>query len=113
MKNVGDAVNAASKTQIKFVSIVTVIIVVLYVVYILSFQFRRKIKVKRTYTKSTAYYVIDDNDEVYEVSNSLFFWSWNEAELWNSLKQGSEYNVVGYGMRIGFLGMFPLIIRMD
>jgi hypothetical protein len=62
---------------------------------------------------SQIFTVSDRDNNVYRVSRSLWYWQWYSTELWNKMKKGETYNVTGYGIRLGFLSMYPNIISIQ
>lgn len=54
--------------------------------------------------------VSDRDNNVYKVSPSFWYWKWYATETWNHLKIGETYLVNGYGIRCGFLSLYPNII---
>lgn len=61
--------------------------------------------VRQIFTVSTT------NDEIFKVTQSLWYWKYYPTETWNSLKKGRTYTVTGYGWRNGFLSLYPNIIE--
>tara|TARA_Y200000002_G_C22653389_1_gene652389 strand:- start:875 stop:1279 length:405 start_codon:yes stop_codon:yes gene_type:complete len=105
---------------------IVIISFVVHLVYVLSTKFTKTITVKKTYTgvedessgngyydMYTTYMVVDTNNEVYQVSNSLWFWEWDAPEEWGKLSKGQTYTVNGYGKRVGFFGMYPQIVKVE
>lgn len=52
----------------------------------------------------------DTENNVYQINHSLWYWHWYPTELWTSLKEGETYCIKGYGLRHGFLGLYPNVI---
>jgi hypothetical protein len=57
--------------------------------------------------------VSDMDNNVYKVSKSLWYWKWYSTETWNGMKKGETYNIKGYGLRCGFLNLYPNIISAE
>lgn len=57
--------------------------------------------------------VSDTANNVYKVAPSLWYWKWYSTETWNGMKKGESYHVQGYGMRFGFLSVYPNIISAE
>ena len=105
---------------------IVIIAFIVHLVYVFSTKFTKTITVKKTYTgvedessgsgyydMYTTYMVVDTNNEVYQVTNSLWFWEWDAPEEWGKLNKGRTYTVNGYGKRIGFFGMYPQIVKIE
>jgi hypothetical protein len=54
--------------------------------------------------------VSDTDNNTYQVHPSLWYWKWYSTETWTNMKPGETYHVKGYGIRHGFLGLYPNII---
>ena len=98
--------------------IVTIVVVLALVLFSAAFvwltTFEKEVTVSNTYTKYREYYFVDEAGDVYEVNDSLWHWSWGEAENWLSLKEGRSYRVRGYGFRFApILGMYPQITSVQ
>lgn len=76
--------------------------------------FRKEITVAEKFTRVRGdghiYSLSDTDNQVYLVNRSLWYWQWYPAELWTSLKPGQTYRIKGYGVRNGFLQLYPNII---
>ena len=57
------------------------------------------------------YLVTDENDNVYIVSNSIYYLFFNSLELYTSLQNNQKYIIKGFGLRIPILGFFPHILK--
>jgi hypothetical protein len=56
--------------------------------------------------------VVNSDGDHFVVSRSLLYWSFYTPEIWQKLEVGKSYNAVGYGIRWGFIGLFPAIVRV-
>lgn len=54
--------------------------------------------------------ITSDNKHI-TISQSLWYWVWNDAERWSRFKKNETYRITTYGWRIPLLGMFPQQIR--
>jgi len=90
------------------------ILILINYIYYFATKFSKIITIENKYTyakKSTrAQTVSDTNDVVYTVDDSLILFHWTSAEVFNKIDIGKTYKIEGYGKRIPFLGLFPVII---
>ena len=70
-----------------------------------------EIEVQDKYTKgkSGTYYVVDGNDNTYEVRDMFWLGKYNSTDIYNKLKIGKKYRVKTTGERIHFWSMYPNI----
>ena len=54
--------------------------------------------------------VCDNSNDNYRVEKSLLWWKFNATELWTDLENNKNYNIKGYGWRVGVLNLYPNII---
>lgn len=83
-------------------------------IYPLATTFEKTITIKKKYTrnrgrKGDSYFVVDNNNTIYQVNNLLYNLDFNRAEDWNLLEEGKTYKIKSYGFRMGFLDMYPTI----
>lgn len=83
-------------------------------IYPLATTFEKTITIKKKYTRTRgrngdSYFVVDNNNTIYQVNNLLYNLDFNRAEDWNLLEEGKTYKIKGYGFRMGFLDMYPTI----
>ena len=95
-----------------------IIILLLNLIYIYSTQYTKTITVKKLtsynygkYGLNVRYLVIDVNNNVYMISNSVYYLFFKSAELYGSLEINNTYTIKGYGFRIPILGYYPTIIK--
>ena len=92
-----------------------IVILLIIAIYTYSTQFTKKITIKNlTYFRSSknSYNLIsDENNNVYKISNSIWYMFFTSAELYSSLNDNQRYTIKGYGLRIPFLGFYPMIIK--
>lgn len=76
-----------------------------------SITFTRQITVLRTYRggRGNRPYVVATDGSVYRYGNDLLTGDWNAAEEWGRLQAGATVTARGHGVRVPFLGMFPVI----
>jgi len=89
----------------------------LNIIYTYSTQFTKTITIKNLnfykygrYSMSQ-YLVTDENDNVYIVSNSIYYLFFNSPELYTSLQNNQKYIIKGFSLRIPILGFFPHILK--
>ncbi len=58
----------------------------------------------------TEFMIVDDNDNHYNVTNSIWYWKWDSVEDWHKLEKSKEIAIKYYGWRIPLFGLFPNII---
>ena len=56
---------------------------------------------------------MDENANVYKLSNSVFLLHFTSAEVMMKLEKDKQYVVKGYGWRVPFLGMYPNIVSAN
>ena len=69
-----------------------------------------KSKYLRKKGKRDQYMMSDVENNIYHVKNRILSLEFNEAEDWNLITIGKTYKISGYGTRIPFLGIYPIII---
>ena len=94
--------------------ILLLIMLIISFIYLYATAFKKTVTIiqKNLYAsgKYTNNTVIDENGKVYAVTNLLPMLHFTAPEVWNSITVGKTYNVKGYGIRISFLGMYPIIV---
>tara|TARA_B100001250_G_scaffold411226_1_gene439414 strand:- start:1678 stop:2097 length:420 start_codon:yes stop_codon:yes gene_type:complete len=105
----------------QFTTTFYVVLLIAFMIIAISFRiiyynftrFTRTITVHKTYTrnrtKGDSYFVVDINNTVYQVDNLWFKLDFNRADDWVSLEEGNTYKVDGYGVRMDFMDMYPII----
>jgi hypothetical protein len=58
-------------------------------------------------------FLIYADGEVFQNTDSLWYWKWNSADVQNELKVGQEYTVKVYGWRVPFLSMFRNVVEVN
>lgn len=99
---------------------IVVLILVVYYTYVGTTSFTRTIEVAQhiDYVSGigrmlyASNMIVDTNNNVYEVSNSLLLLKMNAAENIAQLKPGSKYVVKGYGVRVPILSLYPVITQV-
>lgn len=120
-----DTPNLSTPHSAWFVVLVVVLVLLLigHAVYAYSTAFTRTLTIRKTYTGVdsassdshgsdifTTYNVVASSGQVYEVVNSLWYWSWNKVDTWGAMRAGGTYRVTGYGVYSGFMGWVPYIL---
>ncbi len=59
--------------------------------------------------RATRNMVSDNDGNTYKVENVILLLHFDSAELQAKLMPGNTYKVKGFGLRIPFLGMYPII----
>lgn len=79
-------------------------------------SFEKKITIKQKYQRTkTGDHILmiqDADGNHYRVRNNLWWWQWYSTELWGRLEENTEYQVKGYGLRNGFIGLYPNIVKV-
>jgi hypothetical protein len=124
--------NAASMNNLHTIAIfyedkmfqfVTIFVILLFLIhlYLLIFtRFEKTISIDSNlaYSSGSGKYLTitnmvgDKEGHVYKVRNVLLLGKFRAAEIQSMLKPGSSYTVKGYGVRIPFLGMYPIIYEV-
>lgn len=87
-------------------------------VYTYGTPFEKNITIKKKFTRvkggrdssSQIFMVCDNNNDNYKVEKSILWLKFNATELWTDLEDNKNYNIKGYGWRVGFLNLYPNII---
>ena len=106
--------------MIRYTLYIFIVILILQIIYIFSTTFEKTIIINQKYTGtsgnrkrvSTKYMITDTDNNVYIVSNSIFYLKWDSAERWSTMKEGNSYKISGFGKRISFLQMYPTIMNI-
>lgn len=53
------------------------------------------------------YRIITSENKHITICQSLWYWTWNDAERWSRLQKNEHYKITSYGYRIPILGIFP------
>jgi hypothetical protein len=59
-----------------------------------------------------SYYLVFTEDDAYKNEDALFYGKFKSSSLQAKLKVGETYNVKIYGWRVGFLSMYPNIVKI-
>ena len=59
-----------------------------------------------------SYYLVFTEDDAYKNEDALFYGKFKSSSLQAQLKEGETYRVKVYGWRIGFLSMYPNIVKI-
>ena len=58
-------------------------------------------------------YLIFTDTEVFENTDSLWYWKWNSSDVYNKIEVGSTYKAEIYGYRIPVLSMYRNILNIN
>lgn len=58
-------------------------------------------------------YLVFTDGEVFENTDSVWYWKWNSSDVYNELAQGKEYTARVYGYRVPFLSWYRNIITIN
>ena len=94
--------------------------ILISIIYVYSTQFVKTITISEKYNIASGAgkgliinnSVMDEKDNVYKVSNSLYMLHFTSAELMMKIEKGKTYTVKGYGWRVPFLGWYPNIVSI-
>jgi hypothetical protein len=95
--------------------IIVIIIIIINIVYSYATYFEKNIKIINifkisSYKNNSKNAILDDNNNVYLINNSILYGFFTESELYSTLNINKTYKIKGYGKRIPFIGMYPNII---
>lgn len=87
--------------------------------YVYGTSFHREIEVKKTFWRYgeneadsvNEYMLADAKGNIYGVRNSTWFGQFYSTEMWAGMIEGKKYDVIGYGVRIAFLGIYPHVVQ--
>ena len=68
-------------------------------------------KGERCASRDSCKYMIYTDKGVYQNTDSLLYWKWDSAEVYNDLKVGKTYNLTVAGWRVAFLSWFPNVVE--
>lgn len=71
------------------------------------------VKTERVVTKDSSRYIIYGEKEVYENTDSMWYWKYNSADFYRDIEQGKTYKLRVYGWRIPFFSMNRNIIEVS
>lgn len=91
--------------------VIAILAIKILYTYLTPFSRSITIKAKNDYAgRRFMKNLVEDKDgNIYEVANSFFHLHFTAAELWSNIEVGKTYTVRGYGLRIPFLGWYPII----
>lgn len=70
-------------------------------------------RVERVAESTGARYMIYTSDEQFENTDSVVFWKWNSADVYQSIEEGKTYRVRVAGWRIPILSMFRNVLEVE
>ena len=99
----------------KIIFFIILILFIINVIYVYSTKKNKIITIKNsTYFGQSKYgfnLIIDKDNNVYQVKNSIYYLFFNYAELYQQLEINKTYNITYYGYRIPFINAYPNIIN--
>ena len=113
-------VSDIKNTFVKFFIIFIILPLSLKYLYYKLTKFTIEITVKEKYKKyessstdsDNSFFVVDSNDNIFNVTNLFFKYDFNKLEDWNKLEPNKKYLVCGYGIEIAKLGFFKNIYEV-
>ena len=69
-------------------------------------------KSERVVEGSSSKYLIFCTEEVFQNSDSLWYWKWNSSDFYRDIREGESYRFKVYGWRIPFFSMYRNIIEI-
>ena len=113
-------VSDIKNTFVKFFIILIILPLSLKYLYYKLTKFTIEITVKEKYKKyesastdsDNIFFVVDSNDNIFNVTNLFFKYDFNKLEDWNKLELSKKYLVCGYGIEIAKLGFFKNIYEV-
>ena len=87
-------------------------------IYTYTTMFEKVITVKnvnniRLSSKYLSNIIVDNEGNLYRVSNNLYLMFYKAAELYESIEIGKKYKIKGYGKRIPILGLYKNIYSAE
>lgn len=87
-------------------------LIVLFIYYFLT-KFEKVVTIKKKFNygiyKFNNNFVSDEKGDVYMVVNSYIAFYFRGVEDFSKMEIGKKYKITGYGYRIGFLDMYPML----
>jgi hypothetical protein len=68
---------------------------------------------ERVAESDSARYLIFTDGEVFENTDSLWYWKWRSSDIYGNIKEGKTYNAHVYGWRVPFFSWYRNIIKME
>lgn len=68
-------------------------------------------KGERCESRDSCKYMIYTDKGVYQNTDSLLYWKFGSADVYNDLKVGKSYNLTVAGWRVAFLSWFPNVVK--
>jgi hypothetical protein len=107
------------KPKIMYLSVFIVYAIIFYIYYFMT-KFERTITVKSEFLKGDTLdnrrlnnYVSDINNKVYKLQNHYLLWHFITTNNISKLEKGNTVKIKGYGIRVGFLGLYPNILYIE
>ena len=92
----------------KFVLLVIYVLIGLNILYILLTKKSKKIIIKKKLTivsyGFTKYIIIDTNNNIFEINNSVWFGKFNSLDDWIKINLNKKYNINYYGLPNSIFG---------
>jgi len=67
---------------------------------------------ERVMTSESSKYLVFTDGEVYENTDSLWYFKFNSSDVYGSLHEGQKYEAVVYGFRVPFLSWYKNIVSV-
>lgn len=96
--------------------LIFVLYIVLSAILIYSSKFEKTISVSEKYiraSKSNPFRVVDDKNNTYIVTDSVYFLEFNSSDDYGLVQVGKTYKVYGYWFRLPFMSWFPMIYKFE
>jgi hypothetical protein len=95
-----------------------------FILYVIGFylyffitKFEKTITVSEEFligsNKTIINIVTDKQNKAYQLKDVLLLWSFNTDRNMITLRPGETYRVKGYGIRVGFLSLYPTITSIS
>jgi len=94
-----------------------IIIIIIFMLYSYLTKFEKIITVKEVNNlyiyKSSGNFISDINNNLYKISNNVFYLFFTSTELYDKIDPNKTYKIIGFGKRIPILGLYPQIINVE
>ena len=105
--------NDKNMNEFKTLMYVLAVVVIVFYIYYFATRFEKTIVVKSEFvhaqhTKGNTFVATKDN-EVFNVQNNALLMSFNAVEIMSKLEPGKKFKVAGYGVRVPWMGLYPVI----
>lgn len=91
--------------------------IVIYYFYYFNTKFSHNITVKKDFLhghhKNIYNVVLDDKGNTYVLENKYLLLKFNSTENISKISKNEQYKIKGYGIRIPFLDLYPVILDVS